>query len=102
MTKKIKYGIIYKSILKFALRRSLMVEESFEIEENTSGDKRVWNIHELDECGQRVRIIAAFYVYKMAEKTLRALNRDREDDATDELDKFLDKYDKLLRKLCER
>ncbi len=76
-------------------------KEAFEIEENSANGKKVWNIHELDHCGKRVRVIAAFYVYKMAEKTLRALNHDRDDDATDELDKFLDKYDKLLRKLCE-
>lgn len=78
-----------------------MVEESFEMEENTSGDKKVWNIHELDACGKRVRIIAAFYVYKMAQKTLRALNKGQSQESTDAVDKFLDDYDKLLRQLAD-
>ena len=78
-----------------------MVEESFEIEENTSGDKKIWNIHELDVYGKRVRVIAAFYVYKMAERTLRALNKGQSQECTDALDKFLDDYDKLLRQMAD-
>lgn len=75
--------------------------EAFEIEENNSGSKKTWNIHELDDCGKRVRIIAAFYVYKMAEKTLKALNRNQPEGQTDAVDKFLDEYDKLLRTLAD-
>ena len=73
--------------------------EAFEIEEKDE-DKKVWYIHQLDKAGQRVRIVAAFYVYKMAEKTLRALNKDRKE-SEQTVDEFLDKYDKLLRQLSD-
>ena len=73
--------------------------EAFEIEEKEE-DKKVWYIHQLDKAGKRVRIVAAFYVYKMAEKTLRALNKDH-DENEQAVDDFLDKYDKLLRQLSD-
>ena len=76
-----------------------MTEEAFELEESEE-DKKVWYIHELDKYGKRVRVVAAFYVYKMAEKTLRALNKDSENEENDKaIDEFLDKYDDLIRRL---
>lgn len=74
--------------------------EAFELEENTEEEDRVWYIHELDKYGKRVRVVAAFYVYKMAEKTLRALNKDSKKEENDKaIDEFLDKYDDLIRRL---
>lgn len=76
-----------------------MAEETFELEESEE-DKKVWYIHELDKYGKRVRVVAAFYVYKMAEKTLRALNQESKNKENDKaIDEFLDKYDDLLRRL---
>ena len=74
--------------------------EAFEIEENTEKEEKVWYIHELDKYGKRIRVVAAFYVYKMAEKTLRALNKDNEENDK-AIDEFLDKYDDLIRRLQE-
>ena len=74
--------------------------EAFELEENTEEEDRVWYIHELDKYGKRVRVVAAFYVYKMAEKTLRALNKDsKKEENNQAIDEFLDKYDDLIRRL---
>lgn len=76
-----------------------MAEETFELEESEE-DKKVWYIHELDKYGKRVRVVAAFYVYKMAEKTLKALNQESKNKENDKaIDEFLDKYDDLLRRL---
>lgn len=75
-------------------------EEAFEIEEAAEKEDKVWYIHELDKYGKRVRVVAAFYVYKMAEKTLRALNKDSKKEENDKaIDEFLDKYDDLIRRL---
>ena len=74
--------------------------EAFELEENTEKEEKVWYIHELDKYGKRIRVVAAFYVYKMAEKTLRALNKDSGNEENDKaIDEFLDKYDDLIRRL---
>ena len=74
--------------------------EAFEIEENTEKEEKIWYIHELDKYGKRIRVVAAFYVYKMAEKTLRALNKNNEENDK-AIDEFLDKYDDLIRRLQE-
>ena len=74
--------------------------EAFEIEETAEEEDKVWYIHELDKYGKRVRVVAAFYVYKMAEKTLRALNKDsKKEENNQAIDEFLDKYDDLIRRL---
>lgn len=74
--------------------------EAFELEENTEKEEKVWYIHELDKYGKRIRVVAAFYVHKMAEKTLRALNKDKGNEENDKaIDEFLDKYDDLIRRL---
>ena len=74
--------------------------EAFELEEDVEKEKKVWYIHEIDKYGKRIRIVAAFYVYKMAEKTLRALNKETKDKEKDKaIDEFLDKYDDLIRRL---
>ena len=75
-------------------------KEAFEIEETAEEEDKVWYIHELDKYGKRVRVVAAFYVYKMAEKMLRALNKDsKKEENNQAIDEFLDKYDDLIRRL---